>query len=119
MLLFIMPLFSSDYYFDSPTAIDFAMVNFKTMAESAATYPQLAAFFSYIIEIHSGSYINSPMVYFKTPFPDLKFEDPVFKYLRHDEKQLSTYPMDTAKFITEHSNETALITYFNNLDVES
>lgn len=81
-----MPLFSSEYYFDSPTAIDFAMINFKTMAESSASFPLITAFFKYVIEIHAEQYISTPMVFFNTPFEPLNFEDPIFADLRPDEK---------------------------------
>lgn len=103
-----MPLFSSDYYFDSPTSIDFAMYNARAMCYTTATMTQLYTFYEYMVEVHSADYINSPMVYFNSPFDDSTFEASNWNTLRHDEKQLSTYTIDLDAFKSAHPGETDL-----------
>ena len=84
------------------------MYNARAMCYTSATMTQLYTFYEYMIEVHSGDYINSPMVYFNSPFDDATFTATNWDSLRHDEKQLSTYTIDIEAFKATHANETEI-----------
>ena len=64
LLLFIMPLFSADYFYDPPTSIDYAIKHMQIFSEkSIASKDNITKIYNTIIWSHDESIVLTPLVF--------------------------------------------------------
>ncbi|CAD8192164.1 unnamed protein product [Paramecium octaurelia] len=96
-LLFLIPLFSVDYYVSPPTSMLMQSQQFVKLAESeASTYDDVKSAYSQIIIDHSG--IDNYIVLFTSPLNNYKdfpiYENDDYPNLRTDEQDVGAYTLD-------------------------
>ncbi|CAK87607.1 unnamed protein product (macronuclear) [Paramecium tetraurelia] len=96
-LLFLIPLFSVDYYVSPPTSMLMQSQQFVKLAESeASTYDDVKDAYSQIIIDHSG--IDNYIVLFTSPLYNYKdfpiYQNDDYPNLRTDEQDVGAYTLD-------------------------
>ncbi|KAL4493547.1 hypothetical protein ABPG72_004040 [Tetrahymena utriculariae] len=105
VLVFIMPLFSVDYYFDPPSPIDISVKQMKMVCETQSTIGDIQNQMQYIVNMFNV--VPAVLSYFQSPFPDsygIHFQDSDYDNLRYDEKLGAIYTFDYNIFMQYHSS---------------
>lgn len=112
-----MPLFSSNYFFDPPSSIEFAVKSLEYVSyDTTFTKNDIITLFRAIITEHSPSRSKNPIV--KLCYPgglEPNFEDPDYKLLRPDELDASSHTIDYNKMNTARSSDSSFTTLLSNI----
>ncbi|EGR33596.1 hypothetical protein IMG5_048380 [Ichthyophthirius multifiliis] len=115
LLLFIMPLFSADYFYDLPASLDFQIEQFLLMTyQKTCTHEDIKQSFDNIIILMSN--LDNPLIYFKTPFQFTNFyKDQNFESLRLQEKIPYAIYFDVNLYSQSHPEDIDTIYYLKGL----
>ncbi|EGR34324.1 hypothetical protein IMG5_016400 [Ichthyophthirius multifiliis] len=116
ILLFIMPLFSADYYFDLPISMDLVTQQLKMIIETQSTKDQIINQYQDIIIQYKN--LSSPLAYFQVPLTYLSLYQSDFEILRNDEKEGIGYKLEISKFAQNHPDQLDEINYLNRIQDE-
>ena len=86
LLICIIPLFSSDYYFDKSDSFTIWMTILRNMADSSVNNSTLFQTYNLMINIHKE--MNSPLIFANVPPFSPSFENGDLNKLRRDEKKI-------------------------------
>nr|CAC81658.1 adenylyl cyclase [Tetrahymena pyriformis]CAD36506.3 adenylyl cyclase [Tetrahymena pyriformis] len=103
VLVFIMPLFSVDYYFDPPSPIEISVKQIKMVCESQTTLTDIKNQMDYIVQMFDS--ISATLSLFQTPFPDSfmkEYKDSDYHNLRDEEQLGIIYTIDYDTFVKYH-----------------
>lgn len=109
LLLFIMPLFSANYYFDPPSTIDFAVKSLLHVSYNTNFTPtDIQTLYNKIIAEHRSSRCKSPIVKLQYPgnlVPN--YEDSTYSVLRNDELEPGLETISISDFNTARASDSA------------
>ncbi|EGR28579.1 hypothetical protein IMG5_172520 [Ichthyophthirius multifiliis] len=116
ILLFTMPLFQADYFFDLPTVQDYGLSQIEMVCyKKESTHNDIKLTFEKTIE--QMKKLETPIIYFTSPFQFIEtFQDSVVNTLRDSEKSPFALSLDVEKYKQAHPNDLETYLHLKALD---
>ncbi|EGR29009.1 hypothetical protein IMG5_165180 [Ichthyophthirius multifiliis] len=116
LLLFLMPLFSAEYFYELPMSMDLATQQIKMIIEEKTTIDQIKQQFQDIINQHQS--LSTPIVYFRVPLSYIETYNDNIEGLRTEEKQGIGYILDVEKYKQNHPEQLEEINFLQKIENE-